>query len=644
MSSGRKLQGFSARVATVVAVSMSVYAILYLGDFLRLVGINILTLPHRALILTFLITLSLLVLPGRKDEARGRVPWYDVLLIILGTAGPLYLFFFWERLADRFVYQEFYPSEIALAVLTTVVVLEITRRIVGWAMPLISLVFLLHMFFGSYFPGFLNTESVSLNRAAGLLFFTESGIWGIALGVAATIIIMFMIFSQFLLESGAGQSFIDFAMALFGPFRGGPAKVAVIASALFGTISGSPPSNVAATGTFTIPLMKSIGYKPEFAGAVEAVASTGGQLMPPVMGTIAFLIANWLGISYWAVCVAAFLPSVLYYVAVYLMVDAEAVRLGLKGIPRAQCPSLKKTLLEGWPFLLPVVSLLYFLGALKYSATTSALYALGILLVISMLRRKTRFGPKKVVSSLRGASMSMLPAGNACACAGIMIGALNVTQLGLKFSSAAVALAGDSMLVLLLLTGVGSFVMGMGMAGIPAYIMTVVFVGPALVKMGVLPLAAHLFVFYWVTSHFFTPPVGTAFYVAAGIAGAPPMKTGVISMKLGILAYIVPFIFVYQPALMLMGTPTQIALVLAASLAGVTLIAWGATGYGLGRVSWLERLLFLGAGLLLLMPGWTNNLTGLVLGSLVLAWQQRRRLLPRPDKAPLPQPAGMEKK
>lgn len=619
----RRLKGPAGTVLTIVAVSMSVYHILYVGEILSRLGIYITGIPHRAITLSFLIALTLLLYPAAKGGRRDRIPWYDIALIVVGVVPVLYNVFFWEQNCNRYALWDFYLFEEIFTFIVILIVLEISRRVIGLAMPLITAFFLFHMFFAKYFPGFLYTRGATVTRATDILLYSTQGIYGVALAVASTVIIMFVIFGAFLFLTPAGPFFLNISIALFGHVRGGPAKVAVVASALFGTLSGSPSANVAVTGSFTIPMMKSIGYKPSFAGAVEAVASSGGNIMPPIMGVVAFVMAEWLGISYWEVCIAAFLPALLYYLATFLVVDGEAVRLGLKGMPRSQCPSVKKTLKEGWTAIIPLVVLVYFLAVLHWSAQYAVLVALVVLIIIHMARKQTRFGLRAFLSGLRSGATGILAAGNACACAGLIIGALAVTQLGIKFSEAAVILSAGNMFLLLLFAGIAAYLLGMGMAGLPAYVMVVLFVAPALHKMGVSPLAAHLFVFYWIVIHFFTPPVCTAVYVACGISGANPWTTGFDAMRLAIATYIVPFMFVYNESLILKGTPLELVAALVTSIIGIAFVAWFAAGYGpIGKkgANWLQRLLLLGAGIALLFQTLTSNLVGLAVGGATLVW------------------------
>ena len=630
---------------TVVAVLMSIYAILFVGRVIDNLGIFIPQLAHRSLILAFLLTLCFLTLPIRGGKSKNSLPWYDILIILLAIAGPLYNFFTWKGNADRYAYQDLYLFEIVLAFITILAVLEATRRALGLAMPLVALLFLLHMFFGRYIPGVFHVHEVTIVDVATAFIYYDAGIYGVALGVAATIIIMFIIFSQFMFATGAGDFMIKLALSLFGHVRGGPAKVAVVASGFMGMMSGATTANIASTGVFTIPMMKRTGYTPEFAGAVETVASNGGQVMPPIMGLVAFVMAQWLGINYWSIVLVSFIPAFLYFIAVFIMVDSEAAKVGLRGMPRSECPPLLKTLKEGWIFLIPLFLLIFLLGVLMYSPETSILYALGALLLLSVIKwvpgaykkedttvqGAAKSAWKVGVAGLSGGATGMIRPGIACACAGLIIGALSVTQIGIVLSDAAVALAGDNQLILLALAAFACFILGMGMSSLPAYILVVIVVAPALLSFGVSPLASHLFIFWFAIVSFITPPVAIGAYVAAGIAGGSPMKTGLRAVRLGFCTYILPFMFVYKPALLLQGSVGEIILAVITSLVGVALISWGIGGYFLRRENLPQQLLFMAAGIMFATMEPKMVIVALVLGAIVIGWQVGTLLRERAD-------------
>ena len=627
LGSRRQFQGNVDRLVTWVTVIYGIYTILYITNMPQRMGIYIDVASHRALFLTFLMIVTFITLPISKGAPRDRVPWYDILFLIVGIAGPLYVFFVYPEASEtRYALDTFYPYEIVLGFTTILATLEITRRAVGGAFAILATLFMLHAAFGSYLPGALWAPQPTVSDFIHYLVFSTEGIFGMVIGVASTIIVVFIIFSQFLLLSAAGRFFIDFTTALLGHVRGGPAKIAVVSSSFFGSITGSASANVAATGSFTIPMMKNSGYTANFAGAVESVASSGGQLMPPIMGAVAFIMSELLGLPYWQIAVAALLPCILYYLAAFVAVDAEAVKYNLVGLPRSQCPSVIDTLKGGWTGIIPIITLVFLLGGLHFTADTSALYALAVLLLINMIPRKTRLKPAQFTGAFRGMGSGILAAGNACSTAGLMIGALMMTQSGLKLSNAIVEIAGGNLLILLILAAAVTYLLGMGMASVPAYLMVVILVAPALVKVGVPVLAAHLFVFYWIAIHFYTPPVCTAAYVAAGISGGDPWRTGFTAMRISVASYIVPFMFVYRPALLMMeGTPLDTIVVFIAGVVGVALMAWGLNGYMLSRkLVPTQRGLMMIGGILLMFPTLPVNFAGLALGGVAIFWETMR--------------------
>jgi len=637
--------GTTGKLVTIVGVMASIYAILFVSHVNDALGIFIPQVAHRSLILAFLLTLCFLLLPAGRGKPGGKLAWYDILLILIGVAGPVYNFFTWSGNAERYAFQEFHTFEIVFCFTTILAVLEAARRAIGPGMPLVALLFLLHMFFGNQLSGVFHVHKVMIPDVVYAFAYYDAGIYGIALGVAATIIIMFIIFSQFMFATGAGDFMIKLALSIFGHVRGGPAKVAVVASGFMGMMSGATTANIASTGVFTIPMMKRTGYTPEFAGAVETVASNGGQVMPPIMGLVAFVMAQWLGINYWSICLVSFIPAFLYFTAVFIMVDSEAARVGLRGMPRSECPPLLKTLKEGWIFLIPLFLLIFLLGVLMYSPETSILYALGALLLLSVIKWVSGAYKKKDttaqgaaksawkvgVAGLSGGATGMIRPGIACACAGLIIGALSVTQIGIVLSDAAVALAGGNQLILLALAAFACFILGMGMSSLPAYILVVIVVAPALQNFGVAPLASHLFIFWFAIVSFITPPVAIGAYVAAGIAGGNPMKTGLRAVRLGFCTYTLPFMFVYNPALILQGSPGEIALALVASLVGIAFLAWGIGGYFLRRENLPQQLLLLAAGIAFITMEPKMVSVGLVLGAIVTGWQVRTLLRERAD-------------
>ncbi len=512
-------------------------------------------------------------------------------------------------------------SDYVFGGLLIVMIMEATRRATGLALPVTALIFMIYgVTWGNQSFGIMLDQ----------LFLTTEGIFGIPLYVSATYVMLFILFGAFVERSGAGQLFMDFALALAGHSSGGPAKVAVITSSLFGTVSGSAVANVMTTGTFTIPLMMRTGYRPAFAGAVEAVASTGGQLMPPIMGAAAFVMAEFLGVSYLTVAAFAILPAILYYVAVFMAVHFEAKRIGLVGLPKADLPRLKGVLLERGHLFLPLVVIIAVLLA-GYSAAFSALCGIGSVIPTTWLRASTRktFTPTAIIEALESGARNTLVVALACASAGIVIGTITLTGLGLSFTGIVLALSQNSLILALFLTMLAGILLGMGLPTTPAYIVQVALLVPALVKLGVQVEAAHLFVLYFAVLSAITPPVAMAVYAANGISRGTLMSTSWAAVKLGLTGYIIPFMFVFAPSLLLIGDPLTIGLAAVTATVGVICLAGGLHEYFFfGPARWWERLLLLVAALTLIKPGLMTDLIGVGLIALTVASQ----LLLRPQR------------
>ena len=502
--------------------------------------------------------------------------------------------------------------EVWLGVAATVIIIEATRRALGWALPILAILALLYAFLGPDLPGIFAHRGFSLERVSATLYLTTSGIAGTPLQVSATYVAIFVIFAAFLDVSGAGKFFIDWSHAGLGWMRGGPAKVAIAASAMMGTVSGSAVANTVATGTFTIPIMKRAGMSPAFAGAVEATASSGGQIMPPVMGAAAFIMVEILGISYTQVMVAAAIPAALYFLAVFAMVDFEVAKQGIRGIPRAELPDAWAIFRGGWYLLAPLAVLIYLLVGIEYTPTKSAFFGVVTVVFVSFLGASTRMGPTRIWEALRQGGMAILETACVCACAGIVIGVLMLTGLALRLSGIMIDLAGGSLILLLLITMVVSVILGMGLPTSAVYVILAILVAPAMIETGVNPLAAHMFIFYFGVLANVTPPVAIAAYAGAGIAGADPTKTGMIAFRLALAGFILPFMWVYEPALLMQGEPSRIILACSTGVVGILALSGALQSYLFGRrASWYERLL-LGAGALcLIKPGWVTDLVGL---------------------------------
>ncbi|MBI3063280.1 MAG: TRAP transporter fused permease subunit, partial [Deltaproteobacteria bacterium] len=561
-----------------------------------------------------------------------RVPWYDVLLTLGGGASSFYMFLNWEQVT-RF-YGQPTPLILVLGGIMLLTTLEAARRTVGTAVAILGAIFIAYVLFGNYFPGFLFTRGYSYARMIGHFYTSDGALFGLALEIFSVVVATYVIFGQFIQVSGAGDFFLKLGISLVGRYRGGPAKVAVVASSVFGTVSGSAVANVVVDGPITINMMKGLGYRASFAGGVEAAASNGGQIMPPVMGAAAFLMAEILGMPYWSVAVAAFLPAVLYYVALYFMLDFEAAKTGLRGMDRKDIPPFRETLKDGWFFLIPVVVLLVLIGHVGYNVAKSGLYSLLVLVAVSYLRKETRLDLKKIKSGLQQGALAFAELGAAAAVIGIIMAAVSLTGLGMTLSSGLIEASGGHLWLLLLLTAIASIIMGMGASTLLVYIVLAMFVAPAIVKMGVEPLAAHLFIFYFGCMSLVTPPVALAAYAAAVIAKADYWKTGWEASRLGIVGYIVPFIFVYQPALLLKGSSGEVVLAAATAIIGTIALAGAMSGFFFGAVFWWQRILLGTGSLTLIYPGWRTDLLGLALVAIALAGTRLARALALPGVRP----------
>jgi TRAP transporter 4TM/12TM fusion protein len=624
----RKLKGIAGKFVFGYAAAIAFYHILYVMGFFPMVGIYILPQAHYATSLGTLTILVFLVRPIKEGKSLNHIPWYDVLFIAGAAVSLGYPAIFVEHLTDVAAKGVVGTTEIVLFLIALVVMLEASRRVIGLVMPALVVFFLLHAMYCNYFPGVLAGRGFSLGRIVFLQYATLQGLWGSAMAVGATVIITFVTFAYFLQRSGAGEFFLNLALGSVGRFTGGPAKAAVLGSALFGTFTGSPSANVVGTGVVTIPLMKKCGYSPEFAGGVEAAASTGAQFVPPVMGAVAFIMSDWLGIPYINICFYALGSAILYYVAVFMQVHLRAVKDGLTPVRGAEMPSARKALKEGWYFILPVIAIILLMALLNYRPEIAGVYAMGIAVLLSMVKKETRMGPKAIMGCLQSGSLGMLNVIMSCGLAGLLIGAFVITGVGYKLSSALVALCGGSLPLLLLFAGVAAYILGMGLPSIPLYIVVVTLIAPALTTTGVSPVSAHLFVFYWAMISFITPPVALAAYTASAIADSDPFKTGMASMRLGIVACIIPFAFVYDNALLLIGAPGQIVLSLLSATVGVALWAYGAEGYMMLRVTWWQRILLLTGGSLLLFRMWWFDIFGLVVAAPVFLRQlQQSRVI-----------------
>ena len=562
--------------------------------------------------------------PSKRITKEFRV--YDVIAAALSLGLGIYVALFGPRLLAFIAIPS--GTVVILGGLGVLLLLESLRRKAGLPLLIIILVFIAYAKFGSFAPSILHIKSISWSRLLTQLFLGGEFMLGLPLRVAVLIVFAFIFFGEVLFKVGGGQFFIDIAMSVMGGFRGGPAKVSVLSSSLFGTISGSAVANVMVDGWFTIPLMKKTGYPAYFAGAVEATASTGGQIMPPVMGAAAFIIADFLQIPYSTVAISAFVPALAYYFGLYMQLDLRAGRLGLKGLARHELPSLKKTLREGWVFIFPLLVLIVTIFVLFLRPEIGALYASGVVVIVTFLKKKTRaiWSWKTVSEILRETSHSMLEVTAICAGAGIVVGIVGYTGLGLSFSRLMTMIAGGNVFLLAVLTAAASTVLGMGMPTTSAYILLAVLAAPAMVSLGMNPLIAHLFIFYFGTLSMLTPPVCLAAYAAASIAEAPMAKVGLQSVKLAIAAYLVPFMFIYKTGILLIGSVGEIVYSIVTTFCAIFAISVFLERYLVRQQLPFSRgILFAIVAVALIVPFPVINGAGMVSFILLLLFHLRRR-------------------
>jgi TRAP transporter 4TM/12TM fusion protein len=582
------------------------------------------TFAQRSLHLTFMYPIAFLVAAQKSDKRLLRALLY--LCAVASIVVFLYVFFNWQPATRRLT--ALLPIDYVLAIITIVLVLFVSYLSIGIWMPLIGFIFILYAYFGPSIRGIMYFRAISLQRFLSNIYYSEDGIFGMTVGVSATYVFIFVLFGECLMEFGGGQFIIDLAQAAFGKFRGGCAKIAVITAALFGMVSGASPVIVAGTGPFTIPLIKKSGYSGEYAGGVVAAAAVGGLIMPPVMGAAAFVMADALSMSYGEICVKSAICAILYFGTLFLAADLRAVKIGDKGVPKDQLPQGKKVFQEGWHHLISIVLLVYLLCFLQWSPSKSAFWA-SVALIIAYYAKgffnRQRFNLKEQFKRLINISVrtchGMITCCVACSCAGIITGTLSATGLSLRLSGILVQLAGGNLLLLLILVLVCDIILGMGLPALSCYIILSVMVAPALIQLGVSAFAAHMFVFYFGIMSSITPPVGLAFYVASGIAGSDPMRTGFSAWRFALAGFILPFVFIYDSALLLNGTVPQIIWVIFTSIVGLSTISFSLEGYlyGIGHIGIVSRTLLIVASIITIVPEIISTLVGLGILACVFA-------------------------
>lgn len=617
-SAFRKLTGIPAKIVFLLAVGWSLFQL-----YTALFGTFPSTLqraPHlgAALVLTFL-------LYPAYGKPTQKIPFYDYILALLAVVCASYHVFFYDELLLRS--GMFTKVDIVISLIAVLLVLEAARRVAGMVIVSLASFFLIYALYGKYFPGFMSHSGLKLHRVVTMEWLGTEGILGSPIYVSATFIFLFLVFATFLKASGVGDWMTNIAMSACGKQVGGPAKAAVVASALQGTISGSSVANTVSTGSITIPLMKKTGYKPEFAGAVEAAASTGGQIMPPIMGAAAFIMTEYIGCSYTTVALSACIPALLYFTGIFTNVHFEALKLGLTGVADSEVQSISGLLKRGWYMIAPVIVIIYMLVAGK-TAMRAALFGIIACLVIwcvEIIRETHGFDAKgfvvKFIVGLEQSARSAVAVAVTCGCAGIIVGVITKTGLGLKMAGGIVALAGGSKILTMLFTMLCSILLGMGVPTTANYIIQATISAPALVALGVPGIAAHLFVFYFGIVADITPPVALAAFAGSGIAGSNPMKTGFNAARLGMAAYLVPYMFVLNPVMVLvrpegMGTGLfvgKVILSIATAIIGMIGIATGMTGYFKTNCNIIERILLIGGGIMMVDAGSLTDGIGIAL-------------------------------
>ncbi|MGG0719044.1 TRAP transporter permease [Robertmurraya massiliosenegalensis] len=614
-SNTRNLSGIFKWIVFLGLLSFSLFQ-LYTGIF------GVLTAQlQRSIHLGFALSLIFLLFPARKKN-RGiqtKPAWYDIILAIAAIVVGAY----WPLMIDDLVSRVGIITQLDfyVGVAAVLLVLEATRRAVGMPITIIAGLFLLYALYGPQMPGFLAHRGLSPERLIQTMFYTTEGILGTPLGVSATFIFLFLLFGAFLVKTGVGQYFNDLAVSIAGKQTGGPAKVAIFSSALQGTISGSSVANVVTSGSFTIPMMKKLGYKKEFAGGVEAAASTGGQLMPPIMGAAAFLMVEFIGgITYWEIAKAAAIPALLYFTGIWIMTHFEAKRIGLRGLKKEEMPNRKEVLKKIY-LLTPILAVIVLLMT-GMSVTRAALWSIVITILVSAIRKETRIGFKDMINALVDGARTALGVAAATAAAGIIVGVVTKTGLGLKLANGLLDLAGGALIPTLMLTMVACIVLGMGSPTTANYVITSTIAAPAIILLGIPDLSAHLFVFYFGIVADITPPVALAAFAAAGVSGGEPIKTGVNSAKLAIAAFIIPYMFVLSPELLMIDTTWyHLIWIVFTAIAGMMAIGSGVIGFWQRKLHWLERILGIVGGLMLIYPEGMSDIIGLVIFLIIVALQ-----------------------
>lgn len=611
--------GLNAKLVAIVAIAMSTFH-LYIASPLGRMPSHKVCLLHLAFVMCLIFFLFPVL--KKKDGSVVKFMFIDYILAAASVMVNLYLFIYIDTISKRAGVMR--TTDIFMAILAVILVLEAARRCVGNEMCILAIIFLCYAYFGPHLPGPLMHRGFSIKRLAEHMYISPEGIYGIPLGTSATVIFLFILFGAFLSETGLSEFFTNVSMAIAGDKVGGPAKVSIITSGLLGMINGSAAANVVTTGAFTIPLMKSLGYKNYYAGAVEAVASTGGQIMPPVMGAAAFIMAEYLGVSYRFIMITALIPAILYYVSLWINVDLEAKRLGLLGISKDRLPNAGEELKKSGHLIIPIILLIVLL-MMNFTPAYSAFFSIVGLVIISFFKKSSRLSIKKLAAALISGAKQGLSVAIACAVVGLVVGVVSITGIGLQLANMIIKLSHGNLLLTLILTMVACVILGMGMPTSAAYIVAATVATSALTSIGVNAATAHMFVLYYAALSAITPPVALASYAGAGLAGASPNKVGWTAVRIGLLGFIIPFMFVYSPSLLLMeGTPVEIVIAFISACIGCICLGAATQGYMLTSINIPMRAVMLIAALLMIKSGLVTDLIGVVILAVCYFIQKRQ--------------------
>lgn len=586
------------------------------------------TLKHRSIHVGMILILAFMLYPATKKASRKVIAWYDYVMIALSAAVPLYMWLDYVNIINRAGRPN--TMDVIIGTILTLIVLEATRRVCGMALPIIAIIFICYSLMGTKqglipidIPGIFLHRGYSWQKLMSHFFANTEGIYGSSVNVASTYIFLFIAFGEIMNKCGMGQFFNDFANAIAGGTKGGPAKVAVVASGLLGMINGAAVAVVVTTGSFTIPLMKKSGYDDEFSGAVVATGSVGGQLMPPVMGAAAFIMADTLGIKYNELLISAAIPAVIYYMGILFQIQMRAEKLGMQGTPKDQLPKMSNVMKEYGHLALPIIFLVYMLFFSGKTVIMAAFYTIVFTIIVAQCRKNTRMSFQDILDAMVAAAKSTVSVAIACACVGIIVGSCSITGFALNMANTIISIGGKSLMFTLVFTMVTCMILGMGLPSIPSYIITSTIAAPALVQLGIPALVAHMFCFYFAMFANLTPPVALAAFAAAGIAGGSPMKTGWASVKLALAGFILPYMFVYNTDLLLLDTPIAKAVQVALTAAvGVFLISVAVEGFLFSKVNIVLRIISILGAYLLIDSGLVTDLIGIAIFAVVIIFQK----------------------